>query len=121
MSKHMVSKICTKIHSEFIYATKYYPHEHESGERSPNIKVWKRGHRGSNPSQLGQLCTSEVQAQLVSCSITLIGSSQILVLSADIYDFLCFAGKGMLMKSPRNIVKATTKRTSRLIASCVCH
>jgi hypothetical protein len=93
MSKHMVSKICMKIHSEFIYATKYYPHEHESGERSPNIKVWKRGHRGSNPSQLRQLCTSEVQAQLVSCSITLIGSSQILVLSATFMIFFALQEK----------------------------
>jgi hypothetical protein len=53
LSKCMVRKICTEIHSKFIYATNYYPQERESIERPPYIKVWKRGHRGSDPSQPG--------------------------------------------------------------------
>jgi hypothetical protein len=66
LSKCMVRKICTQIHSEFIYATNYYPQQRESGEQPPDIKVWKRRHRGSDPSQPGQLCTPVVQAPLVS-------------------------------------------------------
>jgi hypothetical protein len=57
LSKRMVRKICTQIHLEFIYTTNYYPHECESGERSPDIKVWKSEHRGSDPSQPGKLRT----------------------------------------------------------------
>jgi hypothetical protein len=35
----MVKKICHQIHSNFIYATNYYPQECESGERLLDIKV----------------------------------------------------------------------------------
>ena len=67
LSKRMVRKLCTKLHSEYIYATNSYPQERESGERPPDIKVWKRGHRGSDPSNPDQLCTPMAQARLVSC------------------------------------------------------
>jgi hypothetical protein len=45
------------IHPEFVYTSNYYPQQHESGERQSDIKVWNRGHRESDPSQTGQLCT----------------------------------------------------------------
>jgi hypothetical protein len=67
MSKRMVRKIVTKKHSKYIYATNSYPQECESGERSPNVKVWKLGHRGSDPSNTDQLCTPVAQVQLGSC------------------------------------------------------
>jgi hypothetical protein len=62
----MVRKTCTQIHSEFIYATNYCPQQCESGERPQDIKVRKRGHWGSDPSQPGQLCTLVAQDRQVS-------------------------------------------------------
>jgi hypothetical protein len=38
LSKRMVRKICTQIYSEFIYATKYYPQQCESGEDRQILK-----------------------------------------------------------------------------------
>jgi hypothetical protein len=35
-------------------------------QRPPNMKVWKRGHKGSGPSNPDKLCNLIVEAQLVS-------------------------------------------------------
>jgi hypothetical protein len=67
LSKCSVRKICMKIHSEYIYATNSYPQKCETGEWPPDVKVWKRGHWGPDPSQPDQLCTLLAQAQPVSC------------------------------------------------------
>jgi hypothetical protein len=58
----MVRKIITKIHSKYIYATNSYPQESESGERLSDVKVWKHGHRGKDPSNPDQSCTPVVEA-----------------------------------------------------------
>jgi hypothetical protein len=62
-SQRMVRKIITKMHSPFVFS---YPQEHASGQRPPYMKVWKRGHRGSDPSNSDLLCTPVVEALLVS-------------------------------------------------------
>jgi hypothetical protein len=48
------------------FLTKSYPQEHASGQRPPDMKVWKRGHRGSDPSNPDKLCTLVAEARLVS-------------------------------------------------------
>jgi hypothetical protein len=66
--KHMVSKICIKIYVlQYIYATNSYPQERETGVVSHLIHVFKRGHKGDNPSQLDMLCTEVATTRVVSC------------------------------------------------------
>jgi hypothetical protein len=62
MGQRMVRKIITKMHSHFVFLTNSYPQERASGQRPPNMKVWKRGHRGSGPSNPDKLCTPVVEA-----------------------------------------------------------
>jgi hypothetical protein len=40
------------------FHTNLYPHERASGQWPPDMKVWKRGHRGSDPSNPDKLCIS---------------------------------------------------------------
>jgi hypothetical protein len=44
-----------------------YPQERESSQWLHDIKVWNKGHKGSDPSNPNKLCTPVAQAQLVSC------------------------------------------------------
>jgi hypothetical protein len=67
MGQRMVRRIITKMHSHFIFfLTNSYPQEHASGQWLPDMKVWKRGHRGSDPSNPNKLGTPVTEAQLVS-------------------------------------------------------
>jgi hypothetical protein len=59
----------------------HYPQGRESGQWPPDIKVWKKGHRGSDPSNPDKLCTPVVEGQLVSSWHTFIAFSLLLVLS----------------------------------------
>jgi hypothetical protein len=38
----------------------------KGSQRPPDIKVWKKGHKGSDPSNPDRLCTLVAEAQLVS-------------------------------------------------------
>jgi hypothetical protein len=38
---HIRLSKCMVRNSEFIYATNYYPQQCESGERPPDMKMWK--------------------------------------------------------------------------------
>jgi hypothetical protein len=52
----MVRKIVTKMNSHFIFfLTNSNPHERASGQRPPDMTVWKGGHRGSDPSNPQQV------------------------------------------------------------------
>jgi hypothetical protein len=53
------------IHTLF-FLTNSYPQERASGQRSSDMKVWKRGHSGSDPSNPDKLCTLMAEARLVS-------------------------------------------------------
>jgi hypothetical protein len=53
------------IHTLF-FLTNSYPQERASGKRPPEMKVWKRGHRGSDPSNPDKLGNPVIEAQLVS-------------------------------------------------------
>jgi hypothetical protein len=67
MGQRMVRKIITKIHSHFVFfVTNSYPQEHAGGQQPPDMNVWKRGHRGSDPSNPDKLCTPVAEARLVS-------------------------------------------------------
>jgi hypothetical protein len=46
--------------------TNSYSQEHASGQRPPDMKVWKRGHRGSDTSNPDKLCNMVAEARLVS-------------------------------------------------------
>jgi hypothetical protein len=50
----------------FIFLTNSYLQEHASGQRPLDMKVSKRGHRGSDPSNLDKLCSPVAKARLVS-------------------------------------------------------
>jgi hypothetical protein len=54
------------MHSHFVFVTNSYPQECASGQRSLDMKVWKRGHRGSGPSNPDKLVNLVAEAQLVS-------------------------------------------------------
>jgi hypothetical protein len=47
---------------EYIYVTNAYPQERETSAPSSNIQAFKRGDRGSDPSQPSKLCTEVVAA-----------------------------------------------------------
>jgi hypothetical protein len=40
-----------------------YPQEHERGQRLTDVKVWKKGHMGSDPSNGSQLYILVAQAR----------------------------------------------------------
>jgi hypothetical protein len=62
----MVRKIVTYMHSHFIFCTNSYPQECASDQWPPEMEVWKRGHRGSDPSNPDKLCNLVVEVRLVS-------------------------------------------------------
>jgi hypothetical protein len=67
MGQRMVRKIITKMHSHFVFfLTNSHPQECASGQHPPDMKVLKRGHRGSDPSNPDKLCTLVAEARLVS-------------------------------------------------------
>jgi hypothetical protein len=41
------------------FVTNSYPQEHASGQRPPDMKVWKNGHRGSDPFKPRQVVHSD--------------------------------------------------------------
>jgi hypothetical protein len=49
------------IHTLFFH-TNSYPQERASGQWPPDMKVWKRGHRGSDPSNPDKLCNPVAEA-----------------------------------------------------------
>jgi hypothetical protein len=63
--QRMVRKIVTQMYSHFFH-TNSYPQERTSGQRLPDMKVWKRGHRRSDPSNFDKLCNLVAKARLVS-------------------------------------------------------
>jgi hypothetical protein len=44
------------------FLTNSYTHERASGQQSSYMKVWKRGHRGSDPSNPDKLCNPVAEA-----------------------------------------------------------
>jgi hypothetical protein len=63
--QRMVRKIVTQMYSHFFH-TNSYPQECASGQQSSDMKVWKRGHRGSDPSNPDKMCNPVAEARLVS-------------------------------------------------------
>jgi hypothetical protein len=66
MGQWMVREIITKCIHTLFFVTNSHPHECASGQRPPDMKVWKSGHRGSDPSNPDKLCTPVAEARLVS-------------------------------------------------------
>jgi hypothetical protein len=65
--QRMVRKIVTKnAFTVCFFLTNSYPQEHVSGQWLPDMKVWKRGHRGSDHSNPDKLCNLVAEARLVS-------------------------------------------------------
>jgi hypothetical protein len=110
MSKWMVRKIILKCTHSFFFVTNSYPQERESGQRSPDMKVWKRGHRGSDPLNPVKLCTLVAEAQLVSSSHTFVACSLLSMLSRLQFASLC--RKSIRKKWSNDTVKASTGRMS---------
>jgi hypothetical protein len=48
------------------FLTNLYPQERASGQQLPDMKVWKRRNRGSDPSNPDKLCNPVAKAPLVS-------------------------------------------------------
>jgi hypothetical protein len=65
--QRMVRNIVTKnAFTLYFFLTNLYPQERTSGQRPPDMKVWKRGHRGSDPSNSDMLCNPVAEARLMS-------------------------------------------------------
>jgi hypothetical protein len=74
--------------------------------------VWKKGHRGSDPSNPDKLCTPVAEARLVSSWHTFVAFSLLLVLSH--LQFPSLYRKSIRTKYSNGTVKALTGRTSPL-------
>jgi hypothetical protein len=71
------------------FVTNSYPKERGSGQRLPDMKVWKMSHRGSDPSNLDKLCTPVAEARLVSYWHTFVTFLLLSVLSHLQFASLC--------------------------------
>jgi hypothetical protein len=78
------------------------------------MKVWKRGHGGSDPSNPDKLCTPLAEARLVSYWHTFVIFSLLSVLSCLQFASLC--RKSIRKKWSKNMVKTSTTRRSPLMA-----
>jgi hypothetical protein len=74
------------------------------------MKVWKRGHRVSDPSNPDKLCNPVVEAQLVSYWQTFVIFSLLFVLSR--LQFASPCRKSIRKKWSKNTAKASTTRRS---------
>jgi hypothetical protein len=78
------------------------------------MKVWKRGHRGSDPSNPDELCTLVVEARLLSSWHTFVAFSLLSVLSR--LQFSSLYRKSIRKKWSNNMEKTSTERRSLLMA-----
>jgi hypothetical protein len=77
------------------------------------MKVWKRGHRGSDHSNPDKLCTPVIEARLVSYWHTFVTFSLLSVLSYLQFASLC--RKNIRKKWLKNMANASTTRRSPLM------
>jgi hypothetical protein len=64
-----------------LFLTNLYLQEFAIGQRLPDMKVWKRGHRGSDPSNPDKLCNPMAEARLMSYCQTFVTFSLLSMLS----------------------------------------
>jgi hypothetical protein len=95
--QQMLKKIVTKnTFTLYFFLTNSYPQERASGQRPPEMKVWKKGHKGSGPSNPDKLCNPVVEARLVSYWQTFVTFSLLSVLSH--LQFACLCRKSIRKK-----------------------
>jgi hypothetical protein len=78
------------------------------------MKVWKRGHIGSDPSNPDKLCTQVAEARLVSYLHTFVTLLLLLVFSRLQFASLC--RKNIRKKWSKNMTNASTTRRISLTA-----